>query len=134
MKKTELQIEDWVDRRGDIIRVFGVDINGIVSFEDGKTCHASWLKPLPLTREILLKNKIANFDDMPISADDPLEELYNLFFEEDEEHDLEISYSDYNKCFAWTISCDEYSIIPLRYVHELQHAISLCGIEKTIYV
>ena len=84
--------------------------------------------PIELTRKILQKNGFCKDDDAVWAAHCP----------EDKNFDLEISEPNYydegnpNKIIAWTINCCEYCILQLKYVHELQHAMKLCGIEKEI--
>lgn len=77
------------------------------------------LEPIPLTTEILEKNGLAN---------DP----YGCHFEEDEYMALEISVEE--EGIYWTINYNEYCILKLKYVHELQHALRLCLIRKEIVV
>lgn len=77
----------------------------------------SLLEPIPLTKEILEKNGLV-FD-----CDTGL-------FEEDTNYRLEISIENGN--IHWSINYDEYHILRLKYVHELQHALKLCGIDKEI--
>lgn len=71
------------------------------------------LEPIPLTIEILEKNGIEATDTGCYIGDN-----------------LEISVED-NEVW-WSINCNEYHIIQLKYVHELQHAIRLCGLDKKI--
>ena len=81
------------------------------SFEDS---HDYYFEPIPLTREILVKN---GFD------------FERHAFPEDEHFALEIYIDD---GVRWTVNCYEYDILLLEYVHQLQHALKLCGIEKEI--
>lgn len=74
-------------------------------------------EPIPLTPEILEKNGLAN---------DP----YGCYFKEDEYMALEISVE--REGIYWTINYNEYGILKLKYVHQLQHALRLCGIDKEI--
>ena len=52
-------------------------------------------------------------------------------FKEDENYMVELSLDNDGK-IRWTINGDEYTIMPLDYVHQLQQALRLCGIEKEI--
>jgi hypothetical protein len=52
-------------------------------------------------------------------------------FEEDEDFLLELSLG-YDGKILWTINGDEYTIMPLDYVHQLQHALRLCDVPKEI--
>lgn len=109
MKANELMIGDWVldTRTGTPLRVnpFMAELE-----------VPEW-QPIPLTPEILEKNGLAN---------DP----YGCHFEEDEYMALEISVEE--EGIYWTINYNEYGILKLKYVHELQHALRLCGINKEI--
>lgn len=75
------------------------------------------LRPIPLTREILEKNGMKFRTNVG-------------WFAEDDEYFLEISTKGDN--VYWTINDWEYSLLKLNYVHELQHALKLCRIEKEI--
>ena len=74
------------------------------------------LEPIPLTKEILEKNGLGSD--------------YEDYFTEDKHYNLEISVVEDE--IRWTINQNEYSIVRLQYVHELQHALKLCGINKEI--
>ena len=78
---------------------------------------------IPLTKEILEKNGWSG---------DYNEETDSVshHFPEDTDFKLEIYVE--GKTILWTINCYEYEIIRLSYVHELQHALKLCKIEKQI--
>ena len=124
MKAEQLMIGDWVVYEGDTeysdpVKIEGMDIatdSLITSDREDVGFDGVW--PIPLTPEILEKNGL---DFSRFKCD---------YFPEDKNYTLEICY-DGNGTY-WTINCDEYSIIELKYVHELQHAIRLCGIEKEI--
>ena len=86
------------------------------------------VEPIPLTVEILRKNgfiikkkwaQIGNFGDSPLIMwhfiDDPILRNYST--------ELEIHQNDTGKVHIH---------IPCKYVHELQHALRLCGIDKEI--
>lgn len=109
------------------MKIDEVMLGDIVSLS-GKPIHVTlavlnhWsdnIKPISLTPEILEKNGLAN---------DP----YDCHFEEDEYMDLEISSEE--EGIYWTINYNEYTILKLKYVHELQHALKLCGIDKEIII
>lgn len=83
------------------------------------TLSSEDIEPIPLTPEILEKNGLAN---------DP----YGCHFKEDEYMMLEISVEE--EGIYWTINYNEYAILKLKYVHQLQHALRLCEINKEIVV
>lgn len=81
------------------------------------------IDPIPLTLEILKKNKLN------ININNSYTNILG-YFDEDENNLLEI-YIEEDEIW-WSISYAEYTILRLRYVHELQHALKLCGIKKEI--
>lgn len=111
MKANELMIGDWVldTRTGTPLRVnpFMAELE-----------VPEW-NPIPLTTEILEKN------GLPIDS-------YGCCFKEDKCMMLEISVEEDG--IYWTINYNEYGILKLEYVHELQHALRLCKVDKEIVV
>lgn len=124
LKVTDLMVGDWVMSFGTPHKVVGIrtdmfepHIRTDMSdtwYEEG---IENLLEPIPLTPEILKKNGLAN---------DP----YGCHFKEDEYMELEISAEE--EGIYWTINYNEYGILKLKYVHQLQHALRLCGIKKEI--
>lgn len=122
MKASELMIGDWV------LSLIGTPCRvKIESF----VCHDSWedgnhgafnfndVEPIPLTEEILKANEWTEF-------------YYGHFEDENHRHfhrgsdrRLELSLIKGDKCF-----CTNFSLgrIDFYYVHELQHALRLCGL------
>ena len=94
-------------------------------------CHISKIEPIPLTPEILEKNGfVANKHVYP----------YPYYEYTNEEDKLKVgfafpqgnrtSYKD-----PWVYIDSEHVFVehlPCTFVHQLQHALRLCGIEKTI--
>lgn len=126
MKATELMIGDWVKLKTDDGTFIKVHISalsfeyiwGIIDDDEANDAIGyDYLEPIPLTAEILEKNKFSIFG----------ESYYVLF-----NKDMTIRFSLYfpSKDNYWLIiGHRNYSI---RSVHELQHALRLCGIEKEI--
>ena len=122
MKANELMIGDWIaDKRGDKARVVNIitdeiegcyygidtDANYTVQFEDAR--------PIPLTGDILNKN----FPDV----------RYGIAWYWDDNK------STYNETWYEVRTLDIEGMelcVNIRYVHELQHVLRLCGIEKEI--
>ena len=87
------------------------------------------INPIPLTLEILEKNgfiKSNSVSDIP-----PLDK--------DEDGNMYYSFKGENKFWGWWqpdniffIPANAMGNIEIRYVHELQHALRICGIDKTI--
>lgn len=127
MKANELMIGDYVIRKNvpnEILIVVAIDsIRGIVYLDlDGLgiTEKIENIEPIPLTTEIL--EKIGFWCE------------HNVGYVT-EEYEYEIIYSTWNH--ELRILKNREQILKLKYfdemcVHELQHALRLCGIEKTI--
>lgn len=137
MKAQELMIGDWVICHHPTcepkqIQVNAGLLNGLerqdLGFQTEESPLFRIVEPIPLTLEILQKNGFETDG----------EAIWASFCPEDKEFALEISEPNYydenygERGYWWTINACEYSIIPLRYVHELQHALKLCGIDKEI--
>ena len=105
MKANELMIGDWVLCDGKPLRVNCVASNsvGLEGVESDTICKENMIEPIPLTEEILKKNEIS-FNIGPGGK--------------------------YQGCIEGINIKVEYNII--NYVHELQNALRLCGINKEI--
>lgn len=118
MKLEELMLNDWVLYNGNPCKVARISERLFLE-KDGKVFYApiEKISPLPLTKEILEKNGVEDFD-------------CSFHFPEDDCLWLEMNWEEDG--LKWTVNCNEYDILPLDYVHELQHALRLCGIDKDI--
>lgn len=135
MKPEELMIGDWVynthHEKNICITpydffVHGHDENGDQYLNCScKPCFGRDLEPIPLTPEILEKN---GFEDVGQDIYQYEEKPYYIWWESDRYRlGIDKDESDYEKeCFG------EVMRLPIIYVHELQHALRLCGIEKKI--
>lgn len=120
MKANELMIGDWVVYDGDVeytnpIKVEGIDIaTGALVTSDREDVGIDNIQPIPLTSDILNKNFPDTRDDVFWCWDDrkSQEEIW---------YEVRIE-KNYETVF----------MLDIRYVHELQHALRLCGIEKEI--
>ena len=136
MKANELMIGDLVRvskdvclKKGTIVKIHGIDADNVFTEKDLKgsaTCMqindpdrltggvwCDYLEPIPLTPEILEKNGF-NYDE------DRKAYLMGVIFQvKPEKYGL----------FSFVICGCPYS---LNSVHQLQHALKLCGIEKEI--
>ena len=92
---------------------------------DGHLFHATIdsLLPIPLTKEILEKNGF-KFDGVAALC-----RKHVLIFYGDKKHDWEVNIDrDDLEPYGKSVS------IHVKYVHELQHALYICGIEKEITI
>lgn len=115
------QYQEW-NEFGEIIRILEDTV--YVMFDkqkdDWEEIDIKDIEPIPLIVETLEKDNHGR--------------LYGEYFDEDENCDLEISVDDKTGEIWWSYNWDEYYIIRLRYVHELQHALKLCGITHEIII
>lgn len=132
MKANELMIGDWVwysnqpyqirelgifgeNRDGDDYPAVCIGKpNGI-----GLILERNEIEPIPLTPEILEKNNWKSYSH----ENTPIFGIIQGF-------EIVLAWMDYywQLCIDGTI----YRKIKIRYVHDLQHALKLCGIEKTV--
>lgn len=142
MKANELMIGDWVNF---LIDIEGGDtendpynevyqplqVGSISSLDDvssvfyGVTNDAAQLRPIPLTAEILEKNGFVEFipHNWQIVIDNIMIEI------REPEHNMAI-WLDWNEHDTGTYA--SYIFPVPNYVHQLQHALRLCGINKEI--
>lgn len=142
MKVNELMIGDWV-QYGDIHPI-KTRVLGISSVDKGKHWHIEVepenansmrivaihaVEPIPLTAEILEKNGFVKYYGV---SDTPP-------YDKDEEGNMYYSFKGEHKFWGWWqpdntffIPANAMGDIVIKHVHELQHALRLCGIEKTI--
>lgn len=114
MKANELMIGDWIyntqNQQNEQVQEIG---SGLVMLDHDYLYGFDEILPIPLTMEILEKNGINKEMDS------------SLVFSEDVNRYL-VLISNCGKLF-W-----QYNLVAINYVHELQHALRLCGIEKEI--
>ena len=119
MKTEEIMIGDWVHSRlhnvdTTVITVEGRGYNAV--WLESKECwerhYMNEIEPIPLTEEILQKN----FPDPDVITWFPQDDMpcfFNIYWE--------------------SIHFGEGELrLNIQYVHELQHILRLCGIEKDI--
>ena len=118
------QYQEW-NECGEITRIYEdtVYIMFDKQKDDWEEIDIKDIEPIPLSVEILEKNGLEKDNHGRLNGE---------YFDEDKNRDLEISVDDKTGEIWWSYNWDEYRIIRLRYVHELQHALKLCGIAKTI--
>ena len=136
MKENEVMIGDWFRFRytidgKEIVHTFRIsriedELGDYYVWGDGfgRMCYPKRLEPIPITPEILEKNFGEKIDEMFFDGD----EFYELFI-----HEINDG--------TWIIKHDniEFSNIPRQqvmvgYIHELQHALRLAGIDKEIII
>ena len=137
MKANELMIGDWVLYNGKPIQVdeiFGDGINAdYCGGEIMGLINEDELLPIPLTAEILKKNgfEICNEDTDGTIQYDWGSPALGI--------DIWINTKPclFGAWRTWEGETKSYTMVeelPINYVHELQHALKLCGIEKEITI
>lgn len=144
MKANELQISDWVnflidveggdtenDPQNEVYQPMQVntiaswEVGGEVESREGVINDPEQLLPIPLTAEILEKNGFVEF--MPHNWQIVID---NIMIEiREPEHNMAI-WLDWNEHDTGTYA--SYIFPVPNYVHELQHALRLCNINKEI--
>lgn len=113
MKSTELMINDWVEYGQYITTVRHLSDKIVLA---GCVGRLDEVRPVPLTPEILEKNGFENYKT-----------IGSLSYYKNKDNNLKFEF--YGK------TLEDYAgnrIIELGYVHELQHALRLCGIKDDI--
>lgn len=122
LQAKDLMIGDWVmnthNRKPEQVceimeRMAMLDYNDLYDYDE--------IEPIPLTAEILEKNGFVEWEDKCYRWEYADGIYINADFTEEEPW-AHIS----NRCYHATPVC--------RYVHEFQHALRLCGIEKEIVI
>lgn len=110
-----------VDASYETVCYFDVDAEGELTIEIRK------IEPIPLTEELLIKN---GWHKYYFGAKD-ISDKVSINYELKNDYTLFLSHYLDEDCF-----CSAFGLkrIEFRYVHELQHALRLCRIEKTIEI
>ena len=126
MKATDLMIGDYVRytgsgygdvKNGDIIKVESV-LGRYIGVGNNAMADDELFEPIPLDSEIMNKfGFVCSYDD------------YHQWYIETNHSNLWLEQS---RTEPHTYFMRVFNGIKVRYVHELQHALRLCGIEKTI--
>ena len=138
MKAEELMIGDWVHYRGTNIQVTSLYDKGgsnEIGWSDKESVwvNGSNVEPIPLTPEILEKNGFETEDNahFSIQGQDNILELLLVESPFDSyTFDIVRTERTVNKCNQ-RCYIDRY-FASIDYVHQLQHALKLCGINKDI--
>lgn len=140
METNRLMLGDWVgyigayeDDSGEIVKLWEKPIPikitfitpDAVQYEDEEGCYECMdyeLHPIPLTAEILERNGFRKL--LTYGTEKWVYDNFRL--------------NVYDSGETWRFCADthrnEDSVIYIRFVHELQHALQLCGIEKEIEI
>ena len=136
MNAKELMIGDWVHVDGKPQKVIEILHHGInptyysMSDEIEGYTHEEQIEPIPITKEILEKSGFVDdlYSENRFILKGKDEEQVFYWFEE---------YGRHNSCNVFGANIENshghyFSGRNIRYVHELQHALRMCNIEKEI--
>lgn len=135
MRVNELQIGDYVNYRGQIIKVTSLYDKGgsnEVGWSDKESVwvNGRTIEPIPLAKIHLAKNgfeAINEYDTEFVYGDGG--------FEVKVEFDEGLEVANIPPCIYLRIEFAEKELVmPIEYVHELQHAMRIFGISKSIEV
>lgn len=117
MKANELMISNWVAQKhgGLLLKVSEVRPPYIIADGEDGQFHEDTLEPIPITPEVLEKN---DWEERPTGY---------VFYTDGKRYDNSLWYIFGSNTFV--VNTAEFQI---KYVHELQHALRLCGIDKEI--
>ena len=127
MTQYELMIGDWVLDGDNVAQVTSITCDGIIETTFNETSNIEVIHPIPLTPEILEKNGFVLKPDGWIwCREEGIEEQDYIFIQfrkgYDEVRLVELNFV--NKLLA--------KFRTIQFVHELQHALRLCNIDKEI--
>ena len=131
MNANELMIGDWIQiadegynsMRGQYHQIDWIK-TGELGLDNRKIITPPYAEPIPLTPEILEKNGFG------FTRNNNTDSVWNGWWIYE---GLELAVANLNKEGNWPCFINIYdSNILCEYVHQLQHALRLCGIEKEI--
>lgn len=142
MKANELMIGDWLYRPDCYDQVKEIRHTGVIGIDNMRGLIAfSELEPIPLTPEILAKMGFT-IEEVPKYDDTYMEDEYIATIKcvDSRKCEVEIEYRTYWKQLR-AFNYDPHNRLgftsietQFEYVHELQHIMRLCGIEKEIVI
>jgi hypothetical protein len=129
MEAKDLMIGDWLLDGNVYAQVTSITCDGNIETTRNALSNIELVEPVPLTSEILKKNGFTKSTPPPgIHA-----RCHNLDNKEEKYHLTIANYNKYKRLLLNVDSVDsECFNIRCDYVHELQHALRICGIEKEI--
>lgn len=128
MKPTDLQTGDFIKYLGNVYIVEEISAKGWVHLIYPKTKARlnmasdyimDLLEPIPLTLEILERNKFELRDGF----------LYHRIDDKPHHYDFKLKNGGVFTSEGYTLECGIYHLT-IRYVHELQNALRLCGLNE----
>ena len=131
MKAEDLMIGDWVIDGKNIAQITSITCDGIIETTFNESSNIEVIEPIPLTTEILENNGFKKFDFLHIKGQ------YQWAWWENTLISVTLWCRELNNDtkdgMMLKIEAPNSSLcLKVNYIHELQHALRLCGIEKEI--
>ena len=127
MKATELMVRDWVNSDFDIFQIKEI-FDDAVRDDRGNDYEFDCIHPIFLTSDILKSNGFELVSDSDRAK--ALVDIYDLWECNTISQTIYVHYYKKRKDYSlYTIDCMINNIV---YVHELQNAMRVCGVEKEI--
>lgn len=146
MKANELMVNDWVSMNGSNYQVLNIKKKGVINLyemtphgEHKIEMNTDWieefLKPIPITEEILLKNGMHK---------DENHFTYSFYKSQDDSYHIIVIFAVETPGYVIRLEVEHIGPTDLSnvtlsgiggkmlYVHELQHALNQCNIDKDI--
>ena len=128
MKVTELIVGDWVLDGTQIAQITSITFGGVIETTAYEFSNIEVIKPIPLTGEILERNGFEGTPTGDLFIEKKLWETYAIeLFASEGSWIIRIT----DKTNWYIDGCNRINLY-IKYIHELQHALKLCGIEKDI--
>ena len=127
MKATELMIDDWVNSDFGIFQIKEI-FGDAVRDDRGNDYEFDCIHPISLTGEILKSNGFELVDD--IYRAKALVDIYDLWECETISQTIYMHY--YKKRKDYSLYSNNCIIEHIKYVHELQNDMRICGVRKEI--
>ena len=135
MKATELMVGDWVLDGKKPAQIAGIMCDDLFETTLSPGVGGESISPIPLTTEILEKNGFVKMSNSPyvvsyIWSTGGVAEFADVSIKVEQDH------ADKWRWDCLTLKIHLYkgdiTLNKIHYVHQLQHALRLCGIEKEI--
>lgn len=130
MEIKNLTIGDWVLDGLVYAQVTSITCDGVIETTHNKFSNIELIESIPLTREILKKNGFVHKHVYPYQ--------YYEYINEEDKLMVGFAFPQGNRTSykePWVYIDSKYVFVehlPCIYVHQLQHALRLCGINKEI--